>query len=69
MKETKEMQKTIEAELGLNPIEQDVIVLYEGETLEEVRIINLSLKFQFYIALINFIYSLKSSGRGNVLLK
>lgn len=25
------MQKNIEAELGLNPIEKDVIVLYQGE--------------------------------------
>lgn len=35
--ETQEMQQKIEADLGLNPIEQDVIVLYEGETLDEVK--------------------------------
>lgn len=30
-KETKEIQKAIQDSLGLQPIEQDVIVLYEGE--------------------------------------
>lgn len=30
-KETKQMQDTIQAELGLNPVEKEVIVLYEGE--------------------------------------
>ncbi|XP_077293013.1 mitochondrial ribosomal protein L32 [Arctopsyche grandis] len=35
MEETKEMQEKIRSELGLNPIEQEVIVLYEGEALEE----------------------------------
>lgn len=30
-KETKEMQDAIEAELGINPVEKEVIVLYKGE--------------------------------------
>jgi len=29
--ETKEMQNAIQKELGLNPVEKDVIVLYDGE--------------------------------------
>lgn len=29
--ETKEMQDVIQKELGLSPVEQDVIVLYDGE--------------------------------------
>lgn len=29
--ETKEMQEVIEKELGLEPVEQEVIVLYKGE--------------------------------------
>lgn len=33
--ETKDMQQKINAELGLNPIEQDVIVLYDGEKNEQ----------------------------------
>jgi hypothetical protein len=28
------MQSAIQAELGLNPVEQDVVVLYEGEKAE-----------------------------------
>lgn len=35
MDETKDMQQKINAELGLNPIEQDVIVLYDGEKNEQ----------------------------------
>ena len=30
-KETEEMQEAIQTELGLSPVEQDVVVLYEGE--------------------------------------
>ncbi|XP_059610099.1 large ribosomal subunit protein bL32m [Phlebotomus argentipes] len=33
-KETKQMQEEIKQNLGLKPIEQDVIVLYEGEKLQ-----------------------------------
>lgn len=29
--ETKEMQEVIEKELGLEPVEQEVVVLYKGE--------------------------------------
>lgn len=29
--ETKEMQQAIQKELGLSPVEKDVIVLYDGE--------------------------------------
>lgn len=31
MEETKEMQKKIEEKLGLNPVEKEVVVLYDGE--------------------------------------
>ncbi|KAM7364126.1 mitochondrial ribosomal protein L32 [Cochliomyia hominivorax] len=33
--ETKQMQDQIQQQLGLNPIEQDVVVLYEGERSEQ----------------------------------
>ncbi|XP_075145310.1 mitochondrial ribosomal protein L32 [Haematobia irritans] len=33
--ETKEMQDKIQEKLGLNPVEQDVVVLYEGERSEQ----------------------------------
>jgi large subunit ribosomal protein L32 len=29
------MQSAIQAELGLNPVEQEVVVLYEGEKTEQ----------------------------------
>lgn len=32
MDETQEMQKKIEEKLGLNPVEKEVVVLYDGET-------------------------------------
>jgi len=35
-KETNEMKDEIQKGIGLNPIEEDVIVLYEGEKLEQV---------------------------------
>lgn len=31
MGETKEMQKKIAEKLGLNPVENEVVVLYDGE--------------------------------------
>lgn len=40
-KETKEIQDKIQEKLGLNPIENDVVVLYEGEKLpDEVNIMS-----------------------------
>nr|AGM32493.1 39S ribosomal protein L32-like protein [Coptotermes formosanus] len=33
--ETEAMQSAIQAELGLNPVEQEVVVLYEGEKTEQ----------------------------------
>jgi large subunit ribosomal protein L32 len=33
--ETEAMQSAIQAELGLNPVEQEVVVLYEGEKVEQ----------------------------------
>lgn len=33
--ETREMQETIEAELKLEPVEKEVVVLYEGEKNEK----------------------------------
>ncbi|PNF34096.1 39S ribosomal protein L32, mitochondrial [Cryptotermes secundus] len=33
--ETEAMQSTIQKELGLNPVEQEVVVIYEGEKVEQ----------------------------------
>ena len=33
--ETEAMQSAIQAELGLNPVEQEVVVLYEGDKAEQ----------------------------------
>lgn len=35
--ETELMQEKIQKELGLNPVDQEVIVLYDGEKAEQVR--------------------------------
>lgn len=36
MTETKEMQDAIVNDLGLNPVEKDVVVLYDGEKNDEM---------------------------------
>lgn len=37
--ETQQMQRKIEKELGLNPVDQDVIVLYDGEKEQQVKLL------------------------------
>ena len=34
-KETEEIQAKIQEKLGINPVEHDVVVLYQGETLPD----------------------------------
>lgn len=42
-KETEQIQEKIQEKLGLNPVEQEVIILYEGEKGEQV------FKFLFFL--------------------
>lgn len=57
--ETKEMQEAIQKELGLNPVEENVIVLYSGEKESKAdnfwKVYALSTQFSFVYTNINLI--------------
>lgn len=46
--ETQQMQDKIQSDLGLSPVEQEVIVLYDGEKAEQVLSNRNKIHFLFY---------------------